>query len=84
MDPSLIFQLFYVNAECVLQDAAGGQNKKLRMIYCSGHLTMKQDGLVTQQPHTLICYDRGCHPNDILTLLENHEGWHDKLMFELA
>lgn len=46
----------YVNAECALRDIPGEQNKNLRVIYCTRHLAMAQDGLVAQKPATLTNY----------------------------
>lgn len=53
LDSSLIFLQSYAKAECNLRDTAGKQNENSRVFYCYGHLTKKQDELVSEQPPML-------------------------------
>lgn len=86
MDPPVIFLQTYANTECILQESADKQNKTSWVIYCSGHLAMEQDRLITQQLPTLTSYDTECLPNDIVTLIRDQDGWHsiDSWMTELT
>lgn len=55
MDPYLIFQSY---VECYLQEAVREQNKKLRVIKCSGHLAMVHNVLGALQHRQAMVDDR--------------------------
>ena len=81
MDPSLTFLQSYVNEEWALQVTAGEQNKNSQTIYCCGHLTMVKGGLVTLQSTTSTnSVETECLPNDLPALLQDRDGWLDRLM----
>lgn len=84
--PTIFSSIFnyglYVNAKWALRDIAGEQNKDLREISFSGHLSMRQDGLIAKQPHVLTSYvmTQDAYPNDVPTLMKDCDGWRDIIM----
>lgn len=59
-------------AEYILQDPAGEQNKKLRVIYVCGYLAMTLSSINYN--------DIECHPNNLTILMQVRDGWRKRLM----
>lgn len=69
-------------AECALQDTAGVGKLNSGVMKYPGHLSIEQDELVVQQaPILTSCvYVTVFHPNDLPALMQDRDGWRDKLI----
>lgn len=72
----LIFLQSNGKAGCALPDTTGEKTKILRVIYCSRHLAVYQDGLVAQQQPTLTKYIM-THYDILMNLMQDRNGYRD-------
>ena len=76
---------YIAGIECVLLDIAGERSKNLQVTSCSGFFATAKTELANQLYNTTymyidqLCRDTGCLPEYLTTLMQDHDGWCDKL-----